>query len=442
MDEIKRHSREQANLLRYVGRWLALVTPLAFLAGVASALFSWLLDLATQTRLDNPSLLWLLPFGGIFIAALYRWAGRGTDAGNNLLMESITAHEQDDSSVVVPGRMAPLILVATVITHLFGGSVGREGTAVQMGGAIAARLGRWFRLGTADQRILLMAGISAGFGGIFGTPITGAIFAMEVLAIGSIRYDAILPCLLAGLLSNWTALALGTSHAVVVLPSGMAGGILPDQLFLSAKVALAAVFFGLASAMFAALTHWLGGQFQHRVANPFLRPAMGGIALIAFTLLLGTTDHLGLGTGQIQPGRVNIASAFIQDGAKPSSWFIKTLATALSLGSGFKGGEVTPLFYIGATLGNQLAGVLAAPVPLFAALGFVAVFGAATNTPLAGTLLGIELFGAEYAAMFAIANFVAYLFSGHKGIYLGQRIAIPKPGRHNEPKGFSDQQKQ
>lgn len=428
MNILRQQTQEHVALLRAVGRWLLILAPMAIVVGSAAALFLWLLGWVTQLHAQASWLLYLLPLAGVAIAWLYKQVGRGTDAGNNLIMDSIGAHGQDDSSVVVPGRMAPLILLATLVSHLFGASVGREGTAVQMGGAIASRYGRWLKLNPRDTRIILMAGISAGFGGVFGTPIAAAVFALEVLAIGSIQYEAILPCLLAGLLANWASLAWGTQHAVRTLPAGLTPTGVGPALLLAGKVAMAGVLFGMASVLFATLTHALGGLFRRQIPNPLLRPAVGGVVIIGFTLLLGTQMYGGLGAPLLD-------AAFTPGGVGATSWLYKLLATALSLGGGFKGGEVTPLFIIGASLGNLLAGVLAAPVPLFAALGFAAVFGAATNTPLAGTLLGIELFGAEYAPLFAIACFVAYLFSGHNGVYLSQRIVLPKPGRGKSDAG-------
>ena len=418
---------EHLALFAYVFKWLAITTPLAAVVGSACAFFLWSLGYVTTLRFNNPWLLFLLPLAGIPITYLYTRFGKQSDGGNNLLMDAIHGHENDDSSVVVPGRMAPLILLATLATHLFGGSAGREGTAVQMGGAIAAKLAKLLTLNHADSRTLLMAGISAGFAGVFGTPLTGAVFAMEVLAIGAISYDALIPCLAAAILSNWVVAAWGVQHTHFAIAPALAGvGLLPN-LLLAAKVALAAVAFGFASVFFSQLTHFFSTQFKRFIANPYLRPMIGGILIIGLVTLMGTRDYLGLSTTSPNPNAITLASAFQPGGVSPLSWFYKTIYTAITLGSGFKGGEVTPLFFIGASLGNLLSQLLSAPTALFAALGFVAVFAGATNTPLACTIMGIELFGAEYTLFFAIAAFVSYLFSGHNGIYLSQRIGLPKP---------------
>jgi H+/Cl- antiporter ClcA len=369
-------------------------------------------------RLDAPWLLFLLPLGGAGISALYHCFGSSAEGGNNLLMEAIHGHENDDSSVIVPRRMAPLILITTVATHLFGGSAGREGTAVQMGGSVASAVGRRLRLSSADTRTLLMAGIAAGFGGVFGTPLTGAVFAMEVLAIGRMSYDALVPCLIASVISDWACGAWGVHHTqYAISAAALHLGGTPFNWLLGGKVALAAVAFGLVSVLFAELTHGINHFFKGAVKHPILRPMAGGLCVIALVYLLGTRDYLGLGVSSPDPHAVTILSCFTSQGADTWSWWWKLLFTAVTLGSGFKGGEVTPLFFIGAALGNVLARVLAAPVDLFAGLGFVAVFAGATNTPLACTIMGIELFGSQYTIYFMIACFLAYLLSGHSGIY-------------------------
>jgi len=328
----------------------------------------------------------------------------------------------------IPRRMAPLILLTTVATHLFGGSAGREGTAVQMGGSIAAAIGRTLRLSAGETRTLLMCGIAAGFGGVFGTPLTGAVFAMEVLTLGRLSYESLIPCLIAAVVGDWACGAWGVHHtqyAISPFAVPTLSGVAHFDWVLGGKVALAALLFGLTSVLFAELTH--GVQcVAAKLKSPLLRPFVGGLCVIALVYLLGTRDYLGLGVSSPDASAVTILSSFSRGGADNFSWGWKLIFTAITLGSGFKGGEVTPLFFIGATLGNTLGRGLHAPVDLFAALGFVAVFAGATNTPIACTLMGIELFGAQYSVYFMIACFLAYGFSGHSGIYSAQRIGTPK----------------
>ena len=394
-----------------------------------AALFLWLLELATEAQWNEPRLLFLLPVAGVFIAAMYHWFGRDAEAGNNLIMDEI--HEPGGG---VPTRMAPLILISTLITHLFGGSAGREGTAIQMGGSIAASAARWLRLSPLDKRTLLMTGIAAGFGGVFGTPVAGAIFALEVIAMGRITHEAIVPCLIAAIVGDWSSAAWGIHHTnyhQVIQTQPVI-----DWLLLS-KVALAAVAFGLASQLFAELTHGLQRAFRQTIRWPLMRPAVGALIVIGLVYALGTRDYLGLGVHSPpnDPNGVSILSSFNPGGADPFSWWWKILFTAVTLGCGFKGGEVTPLFFIGATLGNTIAGLLNAPIDLFAALGFVAVFAGATNTPIACTVMGIELFGAEHAVYIAAACCLAYLFSGHSGIYPISANRNPQTRYQRNPTG-------
>ena len=405
------------NLWRLI-RWSVMVVPVGVLAGSASAFFLWSLDAVTTLRWQHGWLLYLLPVAGITIAYVHGKWGQPAEGGSDLILEHI--HEPGGG---VPARMAPLVLWGTLVTHLFGGSAGREGTAVQMGGSLADAFRRLFRLGVEHQRMLLMAGVAAGFGSVFGTPLAGAVFAMEVLVIGRVQYDALVPVLVASIAGDLTCSAWGAHHTDYHI--GIAGGNRVEPAML-ALVAGAAVCFGLASRLFTGLTSTLRKFWKAAIRFPLLRPAAGGLVIIGMVHLLGTRDYLGLGVSSPEPGAVTILSAFEAGGATPWSWWWKLLFTAITLSCGFKGGEVTPLFFIGAALGNAIAMLAGAPVDLFAGLGFIAVFAGAANTPLACTLMGVELFGAHYGVYFAVACFLAYFFSGHGGIYEAQRVGVAK----------------
>lgn len=392
-------------------RWLAILAPMAVAIGSASAFFLWALDAVTHVRFDKPWLLYLLPAAGLCVGLLYQLYGRNSNGGNNLLLDEI--HQPGAG---VPRRMAPLILIGTLITHLFGGSAGREGTALQMGGGIAATFARFFKLDAAHVRILLMAGVAAGFGSIFGTPIAGAVFALEVLVVGRIQHDALVPCFLASVVADWTCRAWGIGHTLYQV--NVADAI--DPLLL-AKVILAAIAFGLVAWGFAEICHRLGEVFKTHIPRPELRPAFGGVMVIGLFFLAGTPDYLGLGVLGNRPDAVTLPAMFTSTEIPAGAWVWKLLFTVITLSAGFKGGEVTPLFFIGAALGNTLALALGAPVDLFAALGFVAIFAGATNTPLASTLLGMELFGAGNGIYLATACIVAWRCSGSGGIYTSQR---------------------
>ncbi|MEA1647597.1 voltage-gated chloride channel family protein [Nitrospirillum sp. BR 11164] len=400
-------------------KWLCLTAPVAALIGSACALFLWSLDWATQARFDHPALLYALPLAGVAIVWVYGRFGGRADGGNNLIVDQI--HEPGAG---VPLRMAPLILAATVVTHLFGGSAGREGTAVQLGGSLASGFTRLVKLSSGDTRLVLMAGVAAGFGAVFGTPIAGAVFALEVLSLGQVRYEALLPCLIAALVGDWTCHAWGIEHTAYAIAAGDGGFHLQGGLL--AKVTLAAVIFGLGGLVFSETSHSAAALVRRLCPRPLLRPVLGGVLLIAFVHILGTRDYLGLGVWSADPGAITLPGLFQAAPYHPFSWLWKALFTITTLATGFKGGEVTPLFFIGAALGHALAGVMDAPTDLLAGLGFVGLFAAAANTPLACTLMGIELFGAAHTPYIAVACFVAYAFSGHSGIYLSQRIGVPK----------------
>ena len=408
-------------------KWLLILLPMAALIGSVCALFLWSLDLVTQLRWQYTWLLFFLPVAGVAIGFVYHWIGRSVEGGSNLLLDQIHT-----SGGGVPRRMAPLILFGTVVTHLFGGSAGREGTAIQIGGSIASGCGRLTHLKPAETRILLMAGVAAGFGAVFGTPLAGAIFALEVLMIGSVKYEALLPCFIAAVVADWTCQAWNIHHTSYHIAfAGNSTFNLNWLLF--GKVIIAAAAFGLTSAFFSESSHRLTSFFKTICPYAPLRPAIGGALVIGLVYLVGTRDYLGLGVNTPDSTGVSIVHFFIQTTIHPWAWWWKIVFTLLTLSCGFKGGEVTPLFFIGAALGNVLAGLLNAPTDLFAALGFVAVFAGATNTPLACTIMGFELFGATYGVYIAAACFLAYIFSGHSGIYLSQRIAIPKSPQSNLP---------
>lgn len=395
-------------LIAYVVKWLVLATLVAGLAGTASAGFLFALDWATATRNTYRWCIWLLPIAGFVIGWFYLRFGREVESGNNLLLEQI-----HDPKKVIPLRMVPLVLCGTVASHLFGASVGREGTAVQMGGALADQLTGIFKLQHEDRRIILMCGIAAGFSSVFGTPLGGAIFGLEVLAIGRLRHGAILPCLIAAVVADQVGLLWGVHHmhySIALIPSISAWSI--------TAMLIAGVAFGLAGRGFSGATHWLSAQMKRYITYGPLRPFLGGIAIATAVWFLGADRYIGLG--------LPVISEALQGPVPVYDFFAKMVFTVASLGSGFKGGEVTPLFFIGATLGNALAPLLNMPVAFLAAIGFVAVFAGAANTPIASSLIAIELFGAEVGIFAAIACAVSYLFSGHAGIYLSQRAGRAK----------------
>lgn len=399
---------EHVIVLPYIAKWLLLSSLVAILAGSASALFLFLLDHATATRLQHPWLLWLLPVAGFIVSWCYLLVGQNVEAGNNLLIDEI-----HDPQKVVEFRMAPLVMIATVISHLFGASVGREGTAVQMGGSLADQLTKLFKLSRDDRRVLLMTGISAGFSSVFGTPLAGAIFGLEVLAMGRMRYDAIFSCFIAAVGADYVTLHWGIHHTLYSV------GVIP--LFTPWHVCamiIAGGIFGLVGKGFAAATHRLGTWFKQKIAYSPLRALAGGLVIALVAWSCHGEAYIGLGIPSIQ-------SAFLQPVA-PYEFLAKFGFTVSSLASGFKGGEVTPLFYIGATLGNALAPLLHLPFAVLAGVGFVAVFAGAANTPIASTFMAMEMFGSEIGIYAGIACVVSYMCSGYACIYRSQRVGTNK----------------
>ena len=408
---------EQVPIFVYLLRWLILSALSGAVIGSGSALLLVSLEWATRTREEHLWLIALLPFAGLLIGLMYHyWAGTASK-GNNYLIEEIRS-----PNGIIPFRMAPLVYIGTVLTHLFGGSAGREGTGVQMGGALADRFSKYLHLPTRDHQIMVTIGISAGFASVFGTPLAGAVFALEVVIIGRMRYDAILPAFLSAVFAHLACEAWGVSHTHYHI--GTVPSINPQLILWTLLVSIA---FGMVSMLFSRSVSFWSRFSSKYIAYPPFRPLIGGVVIALAVWLLGTTKYIGLGVPTL------VASFHEQQ--QLYDFVLKLLFTTFTIGVGFKGGEVTPLFFIGATLGSALSAWAPMPMGLLAGMGFVAVFSGATNTPVACTLMGIELFGAEAGIYIGLACVTAYLFSGHTGIYTAQIIGSPKHQKYMNMKG-------
>lgn len=403
-------------IIAYLLKWLLVSLVVGIAVGGGAAFFLYALDWCTEYREANTEIIWLLPVAGFLIGALYFYFGKSVVKGNNQLIEEYHYPEK-----TIPFKMAPLVLVTTLMTHLFGGSAGREGTAVQMGGAIADQLSRFIDLRSLDRRLLLIMGISSGFAAVFGTPLAGAIFALEVLIIGRLRFESLMPSVLVAIIADQACRLFGGTHTDYLVSE------VPTMSLINLGLCIVAgVCFGLVARIFSKGNHLWGALFK-KINYPPLRPVIGGLVIAVAVYFMGTTRYVGLGVPVIE-------ASFTEQGL-PYDFILKLLFTTFTLGAGFKGGEVTPLFFVGATLGNALFWFLPLPMDLLAAMGFVAVFAGATNTPIACTFMGIELFGIEGGQYIAVACFIGYLFSGHSGIYSSQIIGSAKHPIFNIEKG-------
>ncbi|TDD96925.1 voltage-gated chloride channel family protein [Flavobacterium cellulosilyticum] len=385
-------------------KWILICALIGFFSGTASAFFLVALEWVTHYREAHNWIIWLLPIGGLIVGLSYHYYGKDVVKGNNLLLE-----EYENPQQTIPLKMAPLVLIGTLITHLFGGSAGREGTAVQMGGAIADQFKGIFNLDDSDRKILIILGISAGFASVFGTPLAGALFALEVLYFSKITYKSIVLSFLVAYFSYYTVEIWHVKHTHYHIPT------VPDiTAIMLGWIVIVSILFGFAAMLFSRSTHFWGKLFSKTIPYAPLRPFVGGIILATAFYFIGTTKYIGLGVPVIVDAFSNANNSY--------DFLLKILFTGFTLGAGFKGGEVTPLFFIGATLGSALSIIVPLPIALLAGMGFVAVFSGATHTPIACTVMGLELFGIESGLFIAIACIVAYYSSGSVGIYHSQIV--------------------
>lgn len=381
-------------------KWIILCVLIGFCSGSAAALFLYTLDLVTDFRESHLWMVAFLPIAGFMVGWCYHRFGQQTEAGNKLLLATI----QQPTQKTIPWIMAPLIYLGTLITHLFGGAAGREGTALQMSGALADQLSRPFRLNPEDRRTLLIASIAAGFGAVFGTPLAGFIFALEINRKIALRYTILVPVLAASILADLVTRLWGIPHTTYTID------LIPTISWLSiGYTIMAGAVFGVCAFLFVQIMHVATRQYKNRISYPPLRPLVGGIVVVLLFWWIGNSKYMGLG--------IPIIVESFSEPMEVYDFALKMILTILTLSAGFKGGEVTPLFFIGALLGNALSIWIPLPLSMLTGLGFVAVFAGATHAPLACMVMAMELFGKEVLPFAAIACIMAFLLSGKKSIY-------------------------
>jgi len=389
-------------------KWLVISTLVGVIVGSICAGFGHTLIFVNSLRQQHPWILLGLPVGGLAIVFLYRVCKNADDRGTNTVLYSIRSQEG------IPFKMAPLIFVSTTITHLFGGSAGREGAAVQLGGSIANLLGRFFRLGDNSRRMIVMCGMSAGFSALFGTPMAAAFFSLEVVSVGLMHYSALVPCVTSAIVGHFMA------QLFAIPPEGFPVAQVPVLTPLAfGKILLFAAAVGGVSILFCSILHNAEHLYEKYIRNQYLRIALAGCLIVALTALLGTGEFLGSGIGIIE-------HVFHTGSTHWYTFLLKMVFTALTLGAGFKGGEIVPSLCIGAAFGCAVAGLLDLPVTLVAACGMIGVFCGVTNCPITSLLIAFELFGFAGMPYYLVTVAVSYLFSGYGGLYRKQQILCSK----------------
>ncbi|MBQ9951644.1 MAG: chloride channel protein [Clostridia bacterium] len=389
--------------------WLLLASLVGAIVGAAASAFGHVLIFVNDFRTAHPDIIWGLPFGGLLIVFLYHIFRNTADKGTNMVISSI------HSGTRIPFRMAPLIFSATTITHLFGGSAGREGAAIQLGGSIANRMGSLLKLNEHNRRIIIMCGMSAGFSALFGTPLAATLFSLEVISVGIMHYSALVACAAASLIAHFVAQLMKVPPEVFHVTAIPA---MTAPVFF--KVALLAALLGAVSVLFCIILHSAEHLYSRFMKNPYVRIFAAGCLILALCGILGTTEYLGSGMGIIE-------HIFHHgEGAAPAAFLLKMIFTALTLGAGFKGGEIVPSLTIGAAFGSLTAALFGLPMELAAACGMVGVFCGVTNCPITSMLLAFELFGFEGMPYYLVSAAVSYMLSGYYGLYHSQKIMYSK----------------
>ena len=391
-------------------KWLLISAAVGTVIGAIAVAFAYAMHYATTIREANWWLVFGLPLGGLLIVFLYRRSGQGANTGTNRILSTIRNEENS-----MPGRVAPLILLSTVITHFFGGSAGREGAALQFGSSLGDWFARKVHLNESDRKILIMSCMSAAFSALFGTPLAAALFPLEVISVGVMYYGALVPCFMSSFVAMHMSVLMGTQE---LMPAYMITDV-PDFYGLSWLQVLAlAIICAVAGSLFCIMLHRSHRSLAYYMPNPYVRVAVCGVIIIALRFALQTDMFLGVGEQTIEESFTTVQAPWV--------FLLKMIFTSLTLSSGYKGGEIVPSLFVGATLGSALSGLLGLPIDLAAACGMVSVFCGVTNSPLSTMLMALELFGGNGMLFYCMAIAVSYLLSGYQSLYIDQKIVYSK----------------
>jgi len=409
---VKHYVTSSAFSTKVLVKWLFIASMIGVIVGAAASVFGHTLIAVNNFRAENPLIILGLPFAGLLIVFLYRFFKDQDDRGTNMVIASI------HSSTGIPFRMAPLIFITTVITHLFGGSAGREGAAIQLGGSIANKIGKRIGLNRDDQHIIVMCGMSAGFSALFGTPMAATIFSLEVISVGIMHYSALVPCVTASMIAHFVAEFLKMPPEIFPVMA------VPEMVpVLFGKTVLLAALFGVVSIVFCMIMHSAEHLLDHHLKNPYVKIFVSGVLILVLCGLLGSDMYLGSGMHIIE-------HVFHEGHADKLSFLLKMIFTALTIGAGFKGGEIVPSLTIGAAFGCVMAPLFGFDVPLAAAMGMIGVFCGVTNCPITSLLISFELFGFAGMPYYLTTAAVSYMLSGYYGLYHAQRIMYSKTETH------------
>lgn len=388
-------------------RWTLVSIITGLTVGGFSTLFAFMMNIVTDFRSNNDYIIYFLPFAGLITVFLYNAFKFKDDKGTNLVLSTIHAQSE------IPFKMAPLIFITTILTHLFGGSAGREGAALQLGGSIGNQLGRWFKFDDADKRVVVLCGMSAAFSAVFGTPMAAAVFSMEVVSIGIMYYAALVPCVFSSLIASYFATNFGVRGEDFTFIK------FPSLTFLNTfETVCLSILCADISIAFCIMLHKTSDLLRKYLKNPYIRIFLAGLVVVGLTLLFNTRDYNGAG--------IPVITKALKGEAVPYAFILKMIFTAITIGAGFRGGEIVPTFFIGATFGCLFGNIVGFSPSVCAAVGLIALFCGVTNCPITSILISFELFGAGGIPFFMIAVAISYFMSGYYGLYHDQTIVYSK----------------